>query len=146
VPIDDESYMQIGTWMDEPPPGARERHVERLRKLREREANLPSIDERALAVLRGEARLDTLGPDVSAEFDQQRLFNVQDQIVRLGMGRIPDLQAERLGQADAAEIMNRKLWQRELQALAQGRPTKIWNPIVELSVELEGALSAPASD
>src|SRR5947208_1203888 len=129
--------MQIGSWMDEVPPGAWERHAERLRKMREREAGLPSIDERALAVLRGEARIDTLGPDISAEFDQQRLFNVQDQIVRLGMGRIPDLHAERLGQADTAEIMNRRIWERELLALAQGRPTKVWNPLVELSVEIE---------
>jgi 5,5'-dehydrodivanillate O-demethylase oxygenase subunit len=145
VPIDDESYMQIGVWMDEAPPGAKARHTERLQKLRERSANLPTPDERAWQVLRGEARIENLGPDASAEFDQQRLFNIQDQVVRLGMGRIPDLHAEHLGSADAAEITNRQIWQRELRALAEGRPLKQWSVLVDLTVELEGALSAPTT-
>jgi 5,5'-dehydrodivanillate O-demethylase len=145
VPIDDESHMLIGVWMDEAPPGARERHVERLRALREQSANLPTPDERAWQVLRGEARIETLGPDADAAFDQQRLFNIQDQVVRLGMGRIPDLHAEHLGSADAAEITNRQIWQRELRALAEGRPLKPWATVVDLSVELEGALAAPTA-
>lgn len=145
VPIDDESFIQIGVWMDEVPAGAKTRHAERLQQLREREAGLPSVTGRALTVLRGEARIEDLGPDASPEFDQQRLFNIQDQVVRLGMGRIPDLHAERLGQADAAEITNRQLWMRELRALAEGRPTKRWGHLVEVTVELEGALAAPSS-
>jgi 5,5'-dehydrodivanillate O-demethylase len=146
VPIDDERYMQIGVWIDEAPPGAKERHAARLQKLRERSANLPTPDERALQVLRGEARIETLGPDADAAFDQQRLFNIQDQVVRIGMGRIPDLHAERLGSADAAEITNRQIWQRELRALAEGRPLKQWSLVVDLTVELEGALAAPMPD
>jgi 5,5'-dehydrodivanillate O-demethylase oxygenase subunit len=146
VPIDDDTYMQIGIWMDEVPEGAKERHAERLRKLREREEGLPTPDERAWQVLRGESRIENLGPDASAEFDQQRLFNIQDQVVRIGMGRVPDLHLEHLGQADAAEITNRQIWQRELRALAEGRPLKKWGEVVELTVELEGALAAPTVD
>jgi 5,5'-dehydrodivanillate O-demethylase len=37
-----------------------------------------------------------------------------------------DRQHERLGRSDTALILYRKLWAREMRALAEGRPLKQW--------------------
>ena len=47
-------------------------------------------------------------------------------LVTDGQGVIVDRTAERLGRSDAAVILLRKIWARELQALAEGRPLKEW--------------------
>jgi hypothetical protein len=43
-----------------------------------------------------------------------------------GQGAIADCAHERLGRADAAIILLRKLYARDLKALAEGRPLKQW--------------------
>ena len=45
---------------------------------------------------------------------------------QIGQGRIPDRELDRLGHSDASVILRRKMWTRELQALAEGRPLKQW--------------------
>jgi len=46
----------------------------------------------------------------------------------MGLGPIADqAPQERLGRSDAGVILMRKLWQEELQALADGRPLRRWN-------------------
>jgi 5,5'-dehydrodivanillate O-demethylase len=39
---------------------------------------------------------------------------------------IADRERERLGRSDKAVILLRKIWERELRALAEGRPLKQW--------------------
>ena len=51
---------------------------------------------------------------------------VQDVVSQVGQGRIPDRSAEHLGHTDSAVILLRKIWERELRALAEGRPLKQW--------------------
>ena len=58
--------------------------------------------------------------------DYPHLFYVQDNVVLMGQGAIADRDDERLGRSDAPLILLRKLWKRELKALAEGRPVKIW--------------------
>jgi 5,5'-dehydrodivanillate O-demethylase oxygenase subunit len=138
IPIDDENHLQLSIWLDQVPPEHAARHAEEIQRLRESARELTPIRHHAERVLRGEVRIENLGSDASIEFDQQRLFNIQDYVALLGMGAVPDLHAEHLGSADLSEITNRQIWARELRALAEGRPTKQWNPMVELSVAASG--------
>jgi hypothetical protein len=43
-----------------------------------------------------------------------------------GQGRITERTDEQLGRSDAAIVVLRRLWQRELRAFAEGKPTKRW--------------------
>ncbi len=42
-------------------------------------------------------------------------------------GRITERQKDRLGQSDKGIILLRKIWERELRALDEGRPLKTWS-------------------
>jgi len=59
--------------------------------------------------------------------DRPDIVNIQDHVAQEGQGAIPDRDAERLGRSDAAIILMRKIWLRELRALAENRPLKIWS-------------------
>ena len=72
------------------------------------------------AVLRGEERVH----DVT---DRRILTNVQDYTAQVGQGAIPDRSIEHLGQTDVGVILLRRIWERELRALAAGRPLKVWS-------------------
>ena len=50
------------------------------------------------------------------------------------MGVIADRTNERLGRSDVAVILLRKLWARELEALARGKPLKAWSRPAQLEV------------
>jgi len=71
-------------------------------------------------VLAGRIRVQDIDPDYPG------LFQVQDNVALAGQGRIVDRSKERLGQSDKGIIVIRKLWERELRALAEGRPLKAW--------------------
>jgi 5,5'-dehydrodivanillate O-demethylase len=51
----------------------------------------------------------------------------------LGQGVIADRINERLGSNDAAIVVLRQIWKRELQALRDGRPLKQWAPSIPLA-------------
>jgi hypothetical protein len=71
-------------------------------------------------ILAGELRL--------ADVDRAHvdLVRLQDDVAQVGQGRIADRERERLGRADTGVIAIRKLWLRELRALAEGRPLARW--------------------
>ena len=72
-------------------------------------------------ILAGEMRLQ----DVDADYPA--LFVVEDNVALAGQGRITDRSKDRLGQSDKGIILLRKIWERELRALAEGRPLKQWS-------------------
>jgi len=82
-------------------------------------AALPPAVDIARAVLAGEMRTE----DVPDRLD---VVGIQDYVAQAGQGEIADRGHERLGRADVAILLLRKLWQRELRALAEGRPMKAW--------------------
>ena len=49
-----------------------------------------------------------------------------DLTTMVGQGVVADRANDRLGRGDAGVILVRKMWERELQALAEGRPLKQW--------------------
>ena len=71
-------------------------------------------------ILAGKIRVQDLDPKYPG------LFNVQDNVAMAGQGRIVDRSKDRLGQSDVGVILIRKLYDRELRALAQGKPLKKW--------------------
>jgi 5,5'-dehydrodivanillate O-demethylase len=54
------------------------------------------------------------------------LVKLQDSVTQIGQGRIADREAEHLGRTDGRVMLLRKLWERELRALAEGQPLKHW--------------------
>jgi hypothetical protein len=52
---------------------------------------------------------------------------VQDVVSQVGQGRIADRTAEHLGHSDSTVILLRRIWERELRNLAEGRPLKQWD-------------------
>ena len=71
-------------------------------------------------VLAGRLRVQDIDPDYPG------LFNVQDNVALAGQGPMVDRSKDRLGQSDKAVIFLRRMWARELKALAEGRAPKPW--------------------
>ncbi len=82
--------------------------------------------ELARAILAGKIRLEDIDPK-STDY-----FRLQDDVAQMGQGAITDRRLDRLGRSDAGPIMVRKLWLRELKALAAGEPLKQWRRPAEL--------------
>ncbi|HLH95324.1 MAG TPA: Rieske 2Fe-2S domain-containing protein [Xanthobacteraceae bacterium] len=55
-------------------------------------------------------------------FDRITHARLQDTVICVGQGAIADRRSERLGRSDAAVILLRKIWRRELRLLADGKP------------------------
>jgi len=119
VPVDDEHHIQFGVSRMGVTGEAAGRYQER------RQARLAQmdLDHNALcnAILAGKLRLDEVDPK------RTDIVRLQDDVAQVGQGRIADREHERLGRADAGVIMIRKLWARELKALADGQPLKQWS-------------------
>jgi 5,5'-dehydrodivanillate O-demethylase len=80
---------------------------------------LPTAAAVSDAVLTGRQRIHDLAP-------RPDIVNVQDNVIQEGQGAIADRTRERLGRTDAPVNLVRKLWTRELRALAEGRPLTQW--------------------
>jgi 5,5'-dehydrodivanillate O-demethylase len=90
---------------------------------------------RAEAFAKATATAAELAPDVLAgkttiEEVKQRIPDVvrlQDDVVLVAQGVIPDRSQDHLGRSDVGVILLRKIWRRELEALAKGQPIKQWS-------------------
>ncbi len=118
VPTDDENHIQFGVYAVRLPPDKTALYVEH-RDARVAKRTLRH-EELAQAILGGKLRLEDIDPEST---DMVRL---QDDIAQIGQGRIVDREHDRLGRADRGVIMIRKLWARELHALAAGGEVKRW--------------------
>jgi acetoin utilization deacetylase AcuC-like enzyme len=58
--------------------------------------------------------------------DKIALVHTQDYVAQVGQGSCADRTQEHLGRSDVGIILFRKIWERELHALAEGRPLKKW--------------------
>jgi 5,5'-dehydrodivanillate O-demethylase len=120
VPIDDLSHASFNVSLVHLTGEAAERYRERRRQRQATTASLPSAREMADAVLAGELSMHEIE-------DRPDIVNIQDHVAQEGQGAIPDRGVERLGRSDAAIILMRKIWLRELRALSEGRPLKAWS-------------------
>jgi 5,5'-dehydrodivanillate O-demethylase oxygenase subunit len=100
VPIDDESHLHFLTMVY---------HTKR----KERPDGTP-IHEEIEAILSGRKSWQDIAR-------HPNIIRIQDGVAICGQGRIVDRAREFLGSSDAAVILLRRLWQRELKSLAAGR-------------------------
>ena len=120
VPINDENNVTfIADWI--PVTGiAAERYQER--RLQARKTMSTSPNKIGAAILAGKMRIE----DMDKETPTYYSFWVEDYVTLVGQGPIADRANERLSQADIGVVFIRKIWERELRALADGLPLKHW--------------------
>jgi 5,5'-dehydrodivanillate O-demethylase len=109
VPIDDVSHNHVRVDAVGYKSGgkAREWNASRAAK------NTGSVEDEIHAVLAGEKNVDDLK-------QHPELVRIQDGVTIVGQGKLCQREGEHLGTSDAAVILLRKIWQRELRALAAG--------------------------
>ena len=119
VPIDDQSFEAfVVTYI--PVTGNKAERVHELRSHMLRDDG-PSPQELGKAILAGKLRIrDVEVPDV------YKLIQVEDYVAQVGQGQTPDHSKDRLCRNDIAVVLLRKIWERELRALIEGRPLKRW--------------------
>jgi 5,5'-dehydrodivanillate O-demethylase len=117
VPVDDTSHATFVSRLVHVTGSDAEEYLRRCQETPPPE--VPSVDETSARVLRGELRVHDL-------VDYPYLLNVQDTVAQTGQGVIADREHERLGRSDVGVILIRKLWEREMRALAEGRPLTPW--------------------
>jgi 5,5'-dehydrodivanillate O-demethylase len=92
-------------------------HKRRLESLARQDLDREAI---ARAVLAGTMRLE--------DVDRSRVHMIflQDDIAQMGVGPLATRPKEYLGRGDAAVILYRRIWLRELEKFANGEPVKEW--------------------
>jgi 5,5'-dehydrodivanillate O-demethylase len=100
VPIDDESHLHVLIMVY---------HTKR----RERPDSTP-VHEEIEAILSGQKTWEDIA-------NHPNIIRIQDGVAICGQGKIEDRSRERLGRSDAAVVMLRRLWMRELELLASGK-------------------------
>jgi 5,5'-dehydrodivanillate O-demethylase len=118
VPVDDVSHMMFFLFIAAHlTPEVGQSVAQGVRGARQYLSELPPVEEVVREVLSGKRRW----VDIEARPD---LVLIEDGIVLLGQGVIPDRSKNRLGSSDAAIVLLRKIYAREMAALSEGRPLK----------------------
>jgi 5,5'-dehydrodivanillate O-demethylase len=128
VPITDELHANFAVSLVR----IKNEEAEHFRERRRARMSRPHISAEAMAerVLRGDVRIADLGDrDDILDFE---IVNVQDDVTQVGQGVIPERDREWLGCSDVGVVLLRQIFQRELRALAEGRPIKRWTRPLEL--------------
>jgi 5,5'-dehydrodivanillate O-demethylase len=138
VPIDDEHCASLGTnFIPLSGDAAKEYKETQLKREQAKNENELSDVELGEAVLAGKLRIQNL-----KLAQQYKLISVEDYAAQVGQGRIVDHTGYHLGRNDVAVILLRKLWERELKALAEGRPLKEWTLPPTLRIDLRSDTTA----
>jgi 5,5'-dehydrodivanillate O-demethylase len=118
VPVDDDRHIHFEVRMIPFSGEKGRRWLERRREKRAKE----DADRLELvrAVLAGRLRLVDIDPN------RTDYVIIEDEIAQTGQGAIANRSREHLGRGDLGIVLLRKLWERELRALADGRPLKQW--------------------
>jgi 5,5'-dehydrodivanillate O-demethylase oxygenase subunit len=122
VPIDDTHHTLFHVSRVPLEGDALERYKEARFAQLARQREIPPL-QLAAEALRGDYQVHDIPREV---WDRTNIVTVQDMVALVGQGAIPDRSQEHLGRSDATVIVWRMLWERELRALAEGRPLKDW--------------------
>jgi 5,5'-dehydrodivanillate O-demethylase len=136
LPVDDEHCISFV--VDYFPLFGDAAEAYRSRRRETHDVGLAEVNATGDAVLRGERRLEDVDPGLST----YKGFWIEDYTVQVGQQPISDEREERLGKNDVGVILLRKLWRRELQALAEERPLTAWHTPAGLA-EMTPELVAP---
>jgi 5,5'-dehydrodivanillate O-demethylase oxygenase subunit len=77
------------------------------------------------AVLRGDLRI----PDIE---DKSNIHWIQDYVIQVGQSQMEE-RRECLGDTDEIIILQRKIWEREIKALTEGKTLKRWERSLRLA-------------
>jgi 5,5'-dehydrodivanillate O-demethylase len=122
VAIDDESCRSFHVSLIDIFGDEAKSYVEERDRVRAELDPNAVIVRNAEAVLAGSMQIADMDPRLSSYYS----FLVEDYACQVGQGTIADRNGERLGAIDQGTLLLRKLWLRELTALAEGRPLKEW--------------------
>jgi 5,5'-dehydrodivanillate O-demethylase len=122
TPIDDERQMVFQTAHVDVAPHERESYLEHARQYHALLDQRPAHDM-AVEILAGRKTLF----EVKEKDDFPAFARLEDQCTQPGQGAIADRQSEWLGRSDKGIIFLRKIWSRELQALAETGTPKVWS-------------------
>ena len=121
VPLDDEHSLEFRLrrlpLTGEP---AREYRARRAAAIAQSKISVTQMGE---AVLSGKINFQDLDSFLT---DKIALVHTQDYVAQVGQGSRAERAQEHLGRSDIGVILFRKIWERELRALAEGRPLKKW--------------------
>ncbi len=125
VPYDDRSHLSFGVDLRHLTGAAAERYRAAIaaERAKNRLVGLHPADDVARQILAGYRSLED--PDVLARPD---LVNIQDCVAQMGQPTVEEGPFEHLGRSDRGIILWRKIWMRELAALADGKSLKEWQP------------------
>jgi len=121
VPLDDQRSLQFRLRLVPLTGEAARQYQERRAALLAKETF--SITDAGESVLGGNLYFEDLEKLTN---DKISLIHAQDYVSQAGQGVIADRGQEHLGRSDVGVILFRKIWERELRALAEGRPLKKW--------------------
>jgi 5,5'-dehydrodivanillate O-demethylase len=120
VPVDDEHSISFSVEYFALAGDDKDAYVAaRPQRLNQRVDDLAT---HAAGIVRGDERIEDLDPKYSV----YQMFWMEDYTVQVAQQPISDERVEHLGRNDVGVILLRKLWRRELQALAEGRPLTDW--------------------
>jgi hypothetical protein len=129
VPVDDEHHMDVSLNL----ALATDEQIEEYQRRRQVAlAKEPApVMELLQSVLEGK-----MTPAELAKYDLHGASgNLMDGVARWGQGTIPDRTQDHLGRSDVAPILYRRIFEREIRALAEGRPLTQWRWPLELHAE-----------
>jgi 5,5'-dehydrodivanillate O-demethylase len=119
VPIDDENHFQFMVHIL-PVTGADGQRVLDRRRAQKAQDLSNHVDV-ARDIIAGKLTLDDVDPN-SLNF-----VTLEDAVAQGAQGTMWEGRNEHLGRGDVGVILTRKLWERELRALAEGRPLTKWS-------------------
>jgi 5,5'-dehydrodivanillate O-demethylase len=119
IPVDDQSHVSFNVDLIDLPEETMEKYLAARAEQAEKIARLPGSSDVVAAALRGDLHLDDL--------DRPDIVLLQDDVALSGQPPIGSRPNDRLGQSDAQIIELRKIFTRELRALASGDPLKSWS-------------------
>lgn len=119
IPIDDAHHVAFLINHVNVQGEAAERYKEKMNARNEALKKIELGHLLAERVLRGEVAMSEI-------LDRPDLLELQDHIAQQSQGVIADRKTELLGRSDVLIVMLRRIWTREMKALAEGRPLKQW--------------------
>lgn len=120
VPIDDGNCISFV--VDRVPLTGEAGEAYRKRRQEAEQTQSAPLNQIAKDILTGKMIL----ADVDKNLSTYKLFWIEDYVVQVGQGDKHDRPEDHLGRMDIGVFLLRKIWERELRALAEGQPLKQW--------------------
>lgn len=136
VPIDNYTSYRFRVDLVPLTGAAADDYRSRLQRPVQQRLSAPEArNEVAESILAGKMRIE----DMDQSTLIYNLFRIEDYCTQVGQGAIADREHERLGRNDVGAVTIRKLWQRELLAVAEGRLLTDWRMPDHLELAESGA-------